>query len=202
MKTVRLTDFKLLSFDCYGTLIDWEAGLLASLTPLARRAGPDLSSNEILEAYARHETNQQIQAPTKRYPEVMATVFKRLAEEWGTPLAWDKCVALGQSAKDWPAYSDSAAALQYLKAHFKLVILSNVDNESFAASNSRLGVVFDAIYTAEDIGSYKPDDRNFQYLIESVARMGVGKSEILHVAQSLYHDHEPANRRGLRSCWN
>ena len=82
-----------------------------------------------------------------------------------------------------------------------MIILSNVDNESFAASNARLAVTFDAIYTAQDIGSYKPDERNFEYMIEAVSQMGIEKSELLHVAQSLYHDHEPANRLGLKSCW-
>jgi 2-haloalkanoic acid dehalogenase type II len=103
--------------------------------------------------------------------------------------------------KNWPAFADSAPALHYLKQHYKLVILSNVDNESFSFSNRKLGVDFDAIYTAEDIGSYKPSDRNFEYMFEKLRTIGIGKEQILHTAESLFHDHVPANRLGLASCW-
>jgi putative hydrolase of the HAD superfamily len=81
------------------------------------------------------------------------------------------------------------------------VILSNIDNESFAASNAQLGVTFDAIYTAQDIGSYKPNDANFEYMITMLTSLGIARSDILHTAESLFHDHQPANRHGLKSCW-
>ena len=128
-------------------------------------------------------------------------VYKRLAEEWGVPASWEECETYGRSVGNWPAFPDSAEALQYLKQHYKLAILSNVDNESFALSNRRLQVTFDAILTAEDIGSYKPDDRNFRYMLEKLGGMGIAKEQILHTAESLFHDHEPANRAGLTSCW-
>ena len=103
---------------------------------------------------------------------------------------------------DWPAFPDSGAALRYLKNHFKLVILSNIDRASFSGSNARLGVTFDAIYTAQDIGSYKPALRNFEYLITEVqSDLGVDPGEILHTAQSLFHDHEPARQMGLATAW-
>ena len=114
---------------------------------------------------------------------------------------WDECLAYGRSVGNWPAFPDSAEALRELKRHFKLVILSNVDNESFALSNKRLEVEFDAIYTAEDIGSYKPSLRNFEYMIEKLATLGIAKEQILHTAESLFHDHEPANTIGLKSAW-
>ncbi|MEO1161413.1 MAG: HAD hydrolase-like protein, partial [Pseudomonadota bacterium] len=113
----------------------------------------------------------------------------------------EACAAYGRSVKDWPAFSDSVGALKYLKKHYKLVILSNVDNESFAGSNARLDVEFDAIYTAEDVGSYKPSDRNFDYMLDKLKTLGVEKSDILHTAESMFHDHGPANRYGLTSCW-
>ena len=94
-----------------------------------------------------------------------------------------------------------AEALTYLKQHYKLVILSNVDNESFAQSNQKLGVDFDAVYTAEDIGSYKPSDHNFEYMLAMLKTLGYEKKDILHTAESMFHDHAPANRHGLRSCW-
>ncbi|GHD56769.1 hydrolase [Thalassobaculum fulvum] len=201
MRAMKLTDFKALTFDCYGTLIDWETGMVDGLKPLTAKVGRPLGRDEILEAHARHESSQQAQTPARRYQELLATVYRRLAEEWGVPVEWQECVAYGRSVRDWPAFPDSAEALRYLKRHYKLVILSNVDNESFAASNARLQVAFDAIYTAEDIGSYKPSDRNFEYMLAKLQTLGIGKADILHTAESMFHDHGPANRHGLASCW-
>jgi len=198
---MKLADFKALTFDCYGTLIDWESGMVEGLKPLTGRTGRGLSRNEILEAHARHESSQQKWTPQKRYSDLLSVVYKRLAEEWGVPATRDECVAYGESVKDWPAFADSAAALRYLKQHYRLVILSNVDNRSFSFSNQKLGVEFDAIYTAEDIGSYKPSDRNFNYMLEKLATLGIGAHEVLHTAESMFHDHVPASRLGLKSCW-
>lgn len=198
---MKLTDFKALTFDCYGTLIDWETGMVEALAPLTRKISPALSRNAILEAHARHESSQQIWTPAMRYDRLLAVVYKRLAEEWSVPVSWAECEAYGQSVKNWPAFPDSMGALQYLKKHYKLVILSNVNNENFAASNARLGVAFDAIYTAEDIGSYKPSARNFDYMLEKLKTLGIARHEILHTAESMFHDHGPANAHGLANCW-
>src|SRR5262249_55024116 len=161
-------DFTALTFDCYGTLIDWETGMLAALNSLVNRAPMALDRETILEAHARHEATQQLQTPGKSYRELLAVVHKRLAEEWGVRATWEDCLRYGQSIGDWPAFADSAASLQYLKQHYKLAILSNVDNASFALSNQKLGMDFDAIYTAEDIGSYKPSLRNFEYMLDKL----------------------------------
>jgi 2-haloacid dehalogenase len=198
---MRLTEFKALTFDCYGTLIDWESGMVAALAPLVARVGRPLSRNEVLEAHARHESRQQRHTPAKRYSDVLAVVYRRLAEEWGVAANWDECQAYGRSVRDWPAFPDTVAALKMLKRHFKLVILSNVDNESFAHSNRRLDIDFDAIYTAQDIGSYKPSANNFDYMLEALTDLGIGKGDILHTAESMFHDHKPANTAGLASCW-
>jgi 2-haloalkanoic acid dehalogenase type II len=198
---VKLSDFKVLTFDCYGTLIDWESGMIAALTPLTQRLQPALTRNEILEAHGRIEAMQQVATPAKPYAELLAVVYKRLAEHWGLSVSWHECVTYGRSIMDWPAFPDSSDALRYLKQHFALVILSNVDNESFAHSNARLGVAFDAIYTAEDIGSYKPAARNFEYMLDDLGARGISRTEVLHVAESLFHDHGPANGTGLTSCW-
>ena len=175
--------------------------MVKGLEPLLSKVERKLSRNEILQAHARHESTQQAWTPGMRYSRTLAIVYKRLAEEWGTAVTPDECAAYGQSIKQWPAFSDSPDALQYLKKHYKLVILSNVDNDSFKCSNDRLGVEFDAIYTAEDIGSYKPADRNFKYMLEHLKSLGIEKSEILHTAESLFHDHIPANKNGLATCW-
>ena len=197
----KLSDYNVLTFDCYGTLIDWETGMIEALKPLTGRVKQPLSRNQILEAHAVHESTQQAHTPAKIYRDVLAVVYKRLAEQWGVTVSWDECLAYGNSVGNWPAFPDTPDALKYLKQHYKLVILSNVDNQSFAASNKRLGVAFDAIYTAEDIGSYKPDLRNFDYMLENLARLGLEKRHILHTAESMFHDHAPANKLGLASAW-
>ena len=198
---MKLTDFKALTFDCYGTLIDWESGMIEALKPLTDKVPRSMSRDQILEAHARHESSQQLQTPAKVYRDLLAVVYRRLAEEWGVVATWAECVAYGRSVENWPAFVDSAGALQYLKRHYKLVILSNVDNASFAASNSKLQVAFDAVYTAEDIGSYKPSGRNFDYMLAKLETIGIQKQDILHTAESLFHDHTPANHHGLASCW-
>jgi 2-haloalkanoic acid dehalogenase type II len=199
---MKLTDFKVLTFDCYGTLIDWETGILAALTPLAARAARPASRDRILESFAEHESSQQQQTPAMPYSQLLSAVYERLAAAWGASASPGEARAFGASIPDWPEFPDSPGALQYLHEHHKLVILSNVDRLSFRSSNARLKVTFDAVYTAQDIGSYKPSDRNFAYLLEHLRNdFGFGKADILHVAQSLFHDHGPANRAGLASAW-
>ena len=198
---MRLSDFKALTFDCYGTLIDWEKGMLSGLEPLTRQLKSSLTPDEILAAHAFHESHQQLQTPTLRYQALLPIVYRRLAEEWHVAVTWQECLRYGQSIKEWPPFPDSAKALKYLKQHYKLVILSNVDNESFSASNAQLGVNFDAVYTAEEIGSYKPADANFEFMLTLLQRLGLKKSDILHTAQSMFHDHAPANFHGIPSCW-
>jgi len=197
---MRLSDFDALTFDVYGTLIDWESGMIAGLKPLTDRAGA-LSRNDILQAHAFHESTAQAQTPHMRYDRLLAVVYKRLAEEWRVPATWADALAYGRSVWHWPAFPDTADALQYLKQHYKLVVLSNVDNDSFAHSNEKLGVTFDAVYTAEDIGSYKPAPRNFDYMIAHMTRLGIAKQKILHTAESLFHDHVQARAFGLANCW-
>ncbi|MEP7246081.1 MAG: haloacid dehalogenase type II [Gammaproteobacteria bacterium] len=196
-----LTDFRALTFDCYGTLIDWETGMLAGLERLAARSPRTRPRAEILEAYAAHESHQERYSPTLKYSTLLAVIYKRMAENWETQVTWEECVGFGRSLRDWPAFPDSVAALKYLKSHYRLYVLSNVDNEGFSHTSRKLEVQFDGVMTAEDIGSYKPDPMNFQYMLERLADQGLRKDQILHVAQSLFHDHAPANDIGVASCW-
>ncbi|WP_321812552.1 MULTISPECIES: haloacid dehalogenase type II [unclassified Burkholderia] len=198
---MRLTDFKALTFDCYGTLIDWESGIVAGLAPLVSLVGRPLTRDEVLEAHARHESYQQRATPDMPYNRLLEVVYKRLAEEWGVSYTHEEAVEYGRSVRDWSAFPDSASTLQYLKKYFKLVVISNVDNDNFAFSQAKLHVPFDAVVTAEDVGSYKPSNRNFEYMLDVLSTLGVQKHEVLHVADSMYHDHEPANRLDIRSCW-
>lgn len=198
---MQLSEFSTLTFDCYGTLIDWESGMIAALKPLTDRLPAPLSRNAVLQAHARHESEQQRQTPAKLYRDVLAVVYRRLAEDWDLPVAWDECLRYSTSIGDWPAFPDTAEALAYLKQHYRLVILSNVDNASFAQSNRRLGVNFDAVFTAEDMGAYKPSLLGFRTMLETLAARGISQDRILHTAESLFHDHGPANALGLASCW-
>ena len=198
---MQLTDFKVLSFDCYGTLIDWETGITLAVQSLLARTGKALGRDQVLETFARHEAAQESETPSMIYSELLGVVHTRMAKEWGVGPNGEENEAFGNSIRNWPAFADSPGALQYLKQHYKLVILSNVDRESFKASNVRLKVEFDYIFTAQDIGSYKPNPRNFEYLIQKLGQAGFQKHEILHTAESLFHDHLPANQAGLASVW-
>ncbi len=196
---MRLSGFNALSFDCYGTLIDWETGITEALRPLSERSG--ISPDRLLEAYGPVEHAIEIEQPGLLYSRLLERVHERLSRQFGVDPDDLAAAKFGASVGDWPAFSDSAEALRYLKQHFKLIILSNVDRQSFAASNRRLGVEFDHIFTAQDIGSYKPDLRNFEYLVGALERDGIARDRLLHVAQSLFHDHVPANRMGIASAW-
>jgi len=198
---MRLTDFDAISFDCYGTLIDWESGILATLRPWAARHGLGATDDALLAEFSRVEPELETARPAALYPDILADAFRAVGGHFGRAVSDDEARAFGQSVKDWPALPDSAGALAYLKRHYKLAILSNIDRASFAHSNRRLGVEFDLIVTAEDVGSYKPTPRNFEVLLERVAALGVRKERLLHAAESLFHDHVPAKRFGLATAW-
>jgi len=198
---MHLADFDVLSFDCYGTLIDWETGIWNALQPVLQRGQGRPARDALLQTFGRLESALETEEPTAPYPVVLARVHARLASELGVRSAPEEDARFGASIRDWPAFPDSTEALRYLKRFYKLAILSNVDRASFAASASRLGVAFDIVCTAEDIGSYKPSLRNFEYLLASVRAAGFPKERLLHVAESLYHDHLPANQMGLASAW-
>ena len=198
---MKLTDFAALTFDCYGTLIDWESGMLAALRPSFAQRRPDLADEALLEAHGRIEAEMEAKNPKMLYSEILRRTYLALATEVGIVADEEAAARYAASLRDWPAFADTAAALQYLKRHYKLVILSNVDRASFRFSLPKLGVEFDAVLTAEEIGSYKPDRRNFHYMISKLAETGVPKERILHTAQSLFHDHVPAKELGLTTAW-
>ena len=199
----RLSDFRALTFDCYGTLIDWEIGIWEALQPLIlHNPGSDLTRETALGAFAQWESRQQSATPDMGYPELLARVHRGIAENLRLESTRDLDAAFGASVPHWPAYPDSADGLRLLSRYYKLVILSNVDRDGIAASTRKLGVEFDAVYTAQDIRSYKPADANFSYLLDHLkSDLGLQRSEVLHVAQSLYHDHAPANRFGIANAW-
>ncbi len=193
--------FDVLSFDCYGTLIDWETGLQEASKPWRARTGVGASDDALLEAFARHETVVQGAQPEVLYPDILAAVLKAIGQELDAEPTAAECQDFGQSIGDWPPFADASEGLRRLQEKYRLCVLSNVDRASFARSAERLGIRFDYLFTAQDIGSYKPDPRNFQYLVKKLAAAGTPAPRILHVAQSLYHDHAPAQAIGLRSVW-
>lgn len=191
-----LRNFEVLSFDCYGTLIDWDAGLLAQL----KRFAPDTDDDDLLQRYAGIEAEVEEEHPTMLYRDVVETVVKQLGQDLGRDVPDALAADIGGSVGTWPAFPDSVEALAQLKQHCKLVVLSNVDIKSFSGSAALLGDPFDAVLTAEEIGSYKPGKRNFEALMSYVESIG-GTGKHLHVAQSLYHDHKPAKEFGLPTAW-
>ena len=190
-----------LSFDCYGTLIDWERGLLAALA--VRLPAPLLEgkTDAILRAFAAAESAEERRTPGKPYPLILEATYLRMSAELGWPAALADATAFGASVGKWPPFADTTEALRRLQKRFKLAILSNVDHGSFAATERLLGVNFDLVVTAADVGTYKPNSRNFHTLIDCLGDMDLRKEQLLHVAQSLYHDHAPAQALGLPSCW-
>ena len=199
---MKLTEFKMLTFDTYGTLIDWESGIYNGLEPLLDKLPIRLSRDEVLELFAECEMRQQAEQPQQVYSAVLADVARAMATKWQLKLSDAEAEAFGRSVKHWPEFADSAESLQYLRQHYLMATVTNCDRISYMGSNARLEIEWDGIYTAQDIGCYKPNPRNFDYLFERARRdLGVLPHEILHVAQSLTHDMVPATRAGMTKVW-
>lgn len=201
----RLSDYRVLTFDCFGTIVDWEKGCLDNLQPLLDANNASFSREHLLTVYHECEASQQAKTPDMPYDQVLATIHPQIAAKLSlaAPTA-EQSAAFGASVGSWPAFPDSVDALRRLGKHFKLVILSNVDRASFARTNAGplQGLPFDLIITAQDVGSYKPDLRNFEYMIREVGeKFGADKGQIIQTAQSQYHDHHPAKKMGIKSSW-
>lgn len=195
------TKIKALTFDCYGTMIDWERGLATVLNAWAFVARITPRDETLLVSFGKHETAVQGESPSMNYVEVLREVLNRMGQEFGVAVApyWQDRLAL--SVRRWPPFQDSPEALARLKRRFQLGVLSNVDRISFAHSNDALIVDFDFVVTAQDVGSYKPARANFDRLITVLADRGIARDDFVHVAQSLYHDHAPAKALGLKTVF-
>jgi 2-haloacid dehalogenase len=192
-----LADFEILTFDCYGTLIDWESGILVALRAVLDEHLVRATDDQLLEQFARHEAAAE-GGPYRPYRQVLARALAGIAVEHGFESTAAETTRFSESVGDWPPFPDSVAALARLKEHFKLGVITNCDTDLFARSNERLGVEFDWVITAQQLGSYKPNPRNFE-----LARQVIGgpPERHLHVAQSLFHDHVPAQAFGLTTAW-
>jgi 2-haloacid dehalogenase len=196
-----LADAEAFSFDCYGTLVDWEAGLLTVLRPWARAQGLPVDDQALLAGYARHEATAERDHPAELYPAIVAHALRALGAELGAQVPDADAEALAASVPHWPPFPDTRGALAALAPRHTLLVLSNVDRRSFAGTAERLGIAFTSVLTAEDIGSYKPSARNFAALIAEAGRLGIRPGRLVHVAQSLFHDHVPAQAAGLSTAW-
>jgi 2-haloacid dehalogenase len=185
-----------LTFDCYGTLIDWETGILAALGR-ARPEGWPISGDALLERFAAHEARAE-RGPYRRYRHVLADVVRGIASDCNVELFDRAAGRFAASVADWPPFPDAPEALRRLAVRYRLGVITNCDDDLFAASNRRLGVRFDWVVTAEQVGAYKPARRSFEV---ALARVGGPPERVLHVAQSLYHDHVPAKALGLATVW-
>jgi len=190
-----------LTFDCYGTLVDWESGILSILRPWARREGVAGGDEALLQAFAEAEPHCEAASPGSPYPEILRAVHGRIADALGRARDSSAADALAGSVGDWPPFDDTPGALRRLAGRFRLAVISNVDRASFARTARRLGVPLDAVITAEEVGAYKPDPRMFLRAFEELRSLGIAREGIVHVAQSLYHDHAPARELGLRTVW-
>jgi 2-haloacid dehalogenase len=189
------TDIEVISFDCYGTLIDWEAGILGALKPVLANHGVTLADRDILECYARFESGLQ-QGEYLDYRSVLRAVVGAFGRHCGFVPAAAEVGCLEESLPGWRPFSDTVGALQALKPRYRLIVLSNIDDDLFAGTAPHLEIAFDQVITAQQLRSYKPALQNFRQLIR---RSGTGPKGILHVAESLYHDIAPARQLGLRS---
>jgi 2-haloacid dehalogenase len=194
---LQWNDFDVLTFDCYGTLIDWETGILDTLRPIFSAHRIELIPEKALESYGELETAVE-HGEYREYKAVLRLVLEGLGRRLGfTPTA-EELQRFSTSVKDWPAFPDSPPALQALHRKYRLAIVSNIDDDLFAFSAQRLQTKFDWIITAQQAKSYKPSLNNFRLAFE---RIGVPQKRILHVAQSLFHDVAPANALGLSTVW-
>lgn len=189
--------FEYLSFDCYGTLIDWESGILGYLQPLLRSKGCLVSDEQILNLYSEFEPRQQ-EAPYRSYREVLNSVVLDFSREFHIQVSEEEADGLANSIREWEPFADTVPALVRLKSRYKLAVLSNIDDDLLALTAPNLRVELDGVVTAQQAQSYKPSLRNFEMLLD---RLGVEKERLLHVAESLYHDVVPAMRLGIAAVW-
>lgn len=194
---LNFNDFDVLTFDCYGTLIDWESGLLEAFRPVLANHGINITTKKLLELYGELESDAE-RGEYLEYKKVLQTVLERFGSRFRLTPTQIELQHFSESVKDWPAFPDSPLALQTLKKKYKLAVISNIDDDQFAHSEKRLQVEFDWVITAEQVRSYKPSLNNFRLALE---RIGQPKEKILHVAQSLFHDIAPAKSLALSTVW-
>ena len=197
MSDLDFARFSWLTFDCYGTLIDWDSGILSTLRPILATHGRNLSDAGILELFAAIKRVEEA-GEYRTYRQVLEAVITKMAARMVFRINAGEVRSLPESLGEWPPFPDTVAALEKLKSRYKLAVISNTDDDLFARTATHLEVPFDAVITAQQARSYKPSLNNFRLALE---RLGVTREQVLHVAQSLYHDIAPVNELGIASVW-
>ena len=195
---LNFNQFKVLTFDCYGTLIDWESGILSTLRPILSRYQKDINDTQIIELYNEFERKIQSENEYVNYKEVLKRVMQKFGNKFEFSPSSSELNCLINSLWSWEAFPDTILSLKKLKEKYKIGIISNIDNDLFALTKKQLQVKFDWIITAEQVKSYKPSLNNFKYAIEKI---GISSDQILHIAQSIYHDITPTNSIDLPNVW-
>lgn len=197
MKTLNFSQFELISFDCYGTLINWEEGIFDSLTPLFHRYGKSIGDAKILELYGDFEAQFE-QGDYRPYRQVHQAVTESFARYLDFAPTASELSSLADSICQWPVFPDTQDALRKLKTRYKLAIISNIDDDLFDQTKPKLGVEFDYVITAQQAKAYKPSLTIFKLAAQ---KFGIAPSKWLHVGQSIYHDVLPAQSMGCSSVW-
>jgi 2-haloacid dehalogenase len=191
------THFQVLTFDCYGTMIDWESGIFSALRPILAAHGKKISDSALLELYSELEASAE-QGEFRRYRDVLQSVVRGFGKQLGFSPTDAEVRSLPESLRNWQPFPDTVEALRQLKSRYQLAVISNVDDDLFATTAPKLGVAFDHVITAQQAGCYKPCMRIFELAEE---RIGVTRGQWLHVGQSIYHDVVPAQSLGLATVW-
>ncbi len=192
-----IRDIKIITFDCYGTLIDWKKAVLGILGVVTRKYSLEVEPEDLFRLFLEAD-RECIMEDYRTYREILADLTARIAKKLYISLHEDDRDCLAEGFNSWEVYDDTVSSLQELKKHFKLCVISNVDNDLFAITADKLGVELDYLVTAQQAGSYKPSHNNFHMALET---FGIPRQQVLHVAQSIYHDIVPANQLGIRSVW-
>jgi 2-haloacid dehalogenase len=189
--------FEILTFDCYGTLINWEEGILRCLHRILAAQGQDTDDASILQCYGDFEATAE-QGEYRSYREVLQSVVRQFGEQFGFTPTGAEARSLAESLKDWKPWPDTVDVLRELQKRFRVAIISNVDDDLFADTRPQLGVNFDQVITAGQAQAYKPSLKIFEL---ALSRIGIPAHRVLHVGQSLYHDVVPAQSLGLATVW-
>lgn len=194
---IQFNQFEALSFDCYGTLINWESGITPVLKQLVNAHQINMSDQQLLELFAELEPEAQ-SGDYKPYRQILREVVENLGKRLGFTPTETELNSLAGSIQNWQPFPDTVAALNALKQKYKLVIISNIDDDLFAQTNQHLQMEFDYIITAQQAKSYKPSSHNFEFALE---KTGISPNKLLHVAQSIFHDIATAKNLGLTTVW-
>jgi 2-haloacid dehalogenase/putative hydrolase of the HAD superfamily len=193
--------FKLVTFDCYGTLIDWETGIASFVRPWLDQLPAPMPTDLVISAFALMQAKHQQVRPTLLYPEVLRRTWRDVEATFGWPENPARATAFGNSVPTWPPFPDTVEALRYLASRYRLAILSNVDNGSLEKTLTLLDVPFAFTITAEDVASYKPGAPHFDRMLATAGELGIPRDQILHTAQSKHHDIAPGREKGLTTVW-